>query len=75
MENTELMELQRRLHDSHESADNLRARIAELVDENARLRDALECIESIFVDGSDTYEDWKAMGGIARDILANTSKS
>jgi hypothetical protein len=36
---------------------------------NARLRDALERIEEIFVDGSDTYDDWYAMGRIATAAL------
>jgi hypothetical protein len=31
---------------------------------------ALMEIEEIFVDGSDTYEDWKSMGTIARKFLS-----
>jgi hypothetical protein len=31
---------------------------------------ALMEIEEIFVDGSDTYEDWKSMGKIAREFLS-----
>lgn len=31
---------------------------------------ALLEIEEIFVDGSDTYEDWKSMGTIAREFLS-----
>jgi hypothetical protein len=32
-------------------------------------REALIRIEEIFIDGEDTYEDWKKMGNIARDHL------
>jgi hypothetical protein len=28
-------------------------------------------IEEIFIDGCDTYEDWKSMGQIARTFLEN----
>jgi len=38
MENTELMELQRRLHDLHESSDRLRNRIGELERERDEAR-------------------------------------
>lgn len=31
--------------------------------------EALMRIEEIFVDGDDTYEDWKAMGDIVRKAL------
>jgi hypothetical protein len=31
--------------------------------------DALMKIEDIFIDGDDTYEDWKSMGQIARTFL------
>ena len=33
--------------------------------------DALMKIEEIFIDGDDTYEDWKSMGKIARTFLEN----
>jgi 5-formyltetrahydrofolate cyclo-ligase len=33
--------------------------------------DALMKIEEIFIDGDDTYEDWKSMGQIARTFLEN----
>jgi hypothetical protein len=33
--------------------------------------DALMKIEDIFIDGDDTYEDWKSMGQIARTFLEN----
>jgi hypothetical protein len=39
-------------------------------DQRDRLAEAVERIEEIFVDGCDTYEDWKAMGEIARLALA-----
>jgi hypothetical protein len=32
-------------------------------------------IEEIFIDGCDTYEDWKSMGQIARTFLENTNES
>jgi hypothetical protein len=41
----------------------------ELERENERLKNALERIEEIFVDGSDTYDDWYAMGRIATAAL------
>ena len=30
---------------------------------------ALMKIEEVFIDGEDTYEDWKTMGNIAREAL------
>jgi len=44
MENTELSELQRRLHDAHSSADGLRNRIDELERENAKLRKSAQAV-------------------------------
>lgn len=37
--------------------------------------DAIMKIEDIFIDGDDTYEDWKSMGHIARTFLENTYES
>jgi hypothetical protein len=37
--------------------------------------DALMAIEDIFIDGDDTYEDWKSMGQIARTFLEKTYES
>lgn len=37
--------------------------------------DALMKIEDIFIDGDDTYEDWKSMGQIARTFLEKTYES
>lgn len=37
--------------------------------------DSLMKIEEIFIDGDDTYEDWKSMGQIARTFLENTHES
>jgi hypothetical protein len=31
--------------------------------------DAIMKIEEIYIDGDDTYEDWKSMGQIARTFL------
>jgi len=39
---------------------------------NAAL-DALEKIESWYVDGADTFESWKAMGEIAVNFLAENA--
>jgi len=36
---------------------------------------ALSAIEERFVDGCDTYEDWKFMGGIARSFLGENSQA
>jgi hypothetical protein len=33
------------------------------------LFEALSKIETVFVDGEDTYEDWRTMGNIAREAL------
>ncbi len=41
---------------------------------NAAL-DALNKIESLYVDGDDTYEAWKAMGEIAATFLKENEKS
>lgn len=37
--------------------------------------DSLMKIEEIFIDGDDTYEDWKSMGQIARTFLEKTYES
>lgn len=37
--------------------------------------DALMKIEDIFIDGDDTYEDWKSMGQIARTFFEKTYES
>ena len=40
-----------------------------------KAEDALMKIEEIFIDGDDTYEDWKSMGQIARTFLEKTYES
>ena len=37
--------------------------------------DALMKIEDIFIDGDDTYEDWKSMGQIARTFFEKIHES
>ena len=37
--------------------------------------EALMKIEDIYIDGDDTYEDWKSMGQIARTFLEKTYES
>lgn len=37
-----------------------------LAEEYRKAFTVLESIEEIYMDGGDTYEDWKAMGGLAR---------
>jgi hypothetical protein len=37
--------------------------------ERDEAREALMKIEDVFVDGEDTYEDWRTMGNIARAAL------
>jgi hypothetical protein len=37
--------------------------------------EALMKIEDIFIDGDDTYEDWKSMGQIARTFFEKTYES
>jgi vesicle coat complex subunit len=37
--------------------------------------DAIMKIEEIFIDGDNTYEDWRSMGQIARKFLENTHES
>jgi hypothetical protein len=34
--------------------------------------EALMKIEEVFIDGEDTYEDWRTMGNIAREALEKT---
>jgi len=58
------MELQQR-----ESIVQLERELASVTEQRDRLAEAVERIEEIFVDGCDTYEDWKAMGEIARQAL------
>ena len=36
---------------------------------------ALSDIEEIYIDGCDTYEDWQAMGTIARDFSFENTES
>lgn len=43
--------------------------IPKLERERDEAREALMKIEEIFIDGEDTYEDWKKMGNIATDYL------
>ena len=38
--------------------------------EYRKLESVIEAIEEIYVDGCDTYEDWKAMGDLARAALS-----
>lgn len=37
--------------------------------ERNELFEALSKIETVFVDGEDTYEDWRTMGNVAREAL------
>jgi hypothetical protein len=41
-----------------------------VVDEANAMRATLEAIEERYIDGSDTYEDWRAMGELARSFLS-----
>lgn len=40
-----------------------------------RAEKALEQIEEIYIDGSDTYQDWLDMGEIARNYFYEEEKS
>jgi chromosome segregation ATPase len=59
----ELTQAQKQLNHTFEELSETRT-------QRDRLAEELERIEEIFVDGCDTYEDWKAMGEIARLALA-----
>jgi len=49
--------------------------VAELIKiERDQILDALMKIEEIFIDGADTYNDWLAMGSIARTTLEKLNK-
>jgi hypothetical protein len=49
--------------------------VAELIKtERDQILDALMKIEEIFIDGADTYNDWLAMGSIARAALEKLNK-
>ena len=61
-------------HARDEYHDPQHAALANLCTKLERERDealtALMEIEEIYVDGFDTYEDWKSMGTIAREFLS-----
>ena len=49
--------------------------VAELIKtERDQILEALMKIEEIFIDGADTYNDWLAMGSIARTTLEKLNK-
>jgi hypothetical protein len=49
--------------------------VAELIKiERDQMLEALMKIEEIFIDGADTYNDWLAMGSIARKTLEKLNK-
>jgi hypothetical protein len=56
---------QTRIHE----AQDIEKTCEQLENERERLDEALMAIEDVFVDGEDTYEDWKRMGNIARAAL------
>jgi hypothetical protein len=49
--------------------------VNELCNQRDAAIDALMKIEDIFIDGDDTYEDWKSMGQIARTFFEKTHES
>jgi hypothetical protein len=51
-------------------ANAMKAKCDRLERERDEALTALMEIEEIFVDGSDTYDDWKSMGKIAREFLS-----
>ena len=57
------------LEAQHEVITNLILENKKLMQERDETREALMKIEEIFIDGEDTYEDWKKMGNIAREAL------
>jgi hypothetical protein len=54
-----------------ENVDQAAGRI--IAAEYRRLESVLEAIEEIYVDGCDTYENWKAMGDLARAAIRHNS--
>ncbi len=56
-----------------ENVDQAAGRI--IAAEYRRLEAVLEAIEEIYVDGCDTYEDWKAMGDLARAAIRHNESS
>jgi hypothetical protein len=74
MENTQVMELQRRLNDKHETSAMLRNRIDEIEQENARLREAIE-MEIKWLAERRHSPEFTTLGMVQarlRDILSNT---
>ena len=61
-----LNRLERERDEARKEAEYYKERYEQLKDERDRAREALMDIEEVFVDGDDTYEDWKKMGSIAR---------
>jgi hypothetical protein len=50
-------------------AEHGESEIQRLTKERVEAREALMKIEEVFIDGDDTYEDWRKMGCIARAAL------
>jgi hypothetical protein len=72
--NQECYELRKELEEYRSIAENIGALKAvsekeKAIRERDEAREALMKIEEIFIDGEDTYEDWKKMGNIARAAL------
>jgi hypothetical protein len=57
------------LDKARREADFYKAQYEALKEELNEAQTALMKIEEVFVDGENTYEDWRTMGNIAREAL------
>jgi hypothetical protein len=75
----QFLSVEKKLNEIQEKYDTLAVENMLEVNEICKQRDAaidaLMAIEDIFIDGDDTYEDWKSMGQIARTFLEKTYES
>ena len=75
----EILKIKRERDEAMEKYDTLAVEnmleVNKLYNQREAAIDALMAIEDIFIDGDDTYEDWKSMGQIARTFLEKTYES
>jgi hypothetical protein len=69
----QFLSVEKELNELQEKYDTLATEnmleVNEICNQRDAAIDALMKIEDIFIDGDDTYEDWKSMGQIARTFF------
>jgi hypothetical protein len=71
---SELTELRERMKANYKVTLAIERMLYEAREQRDKLVNALERIEERYVDGWDTHEDWKAMGEMARQALAEVKQ-